>query len=923
MKRLILIVGIASFVLAALHFSVSTLEAQYSSANYNEIGGARTVIGGDLDIISGGEIDIEDGGVLYMEPTDTTPTAAIGYIYFDLSDTALKYHNGTGWIGLTAGTGDNTLDNAYDQGSAGGGKAITADTGAVAIANTDADTAFLLTLGANPSSSAALGGMEITLNSYSTENGIEFENSGSGDDIQGTGDTWSFTKAGVLTAVSGVVPTMTVATLLDATSGITLDNDETITNATDTEIKFAQNAGEDLIFDMDASTNIVGLKSSTGVIGLAMGAVDDLSGVGSIAFDTVASSISLASAAGDADLTIQQTGANDSSVHIKAAGTGADAISIATSAGGMDITVAGSGDAEDLDITSSRSLTLTSSEDTADAIKLNASAGGIDIDAVGAAAQDIVITNTGGSINIVATENQANAILIDASDAAGGMDIDAGTGGIAIDITGEADFRVDSSGGSVVLVGAQAAADAITIDAENAAGGIDMDFGTGAMVLTGTGTGANLTIDVDALSFDFTDSSNFTVTSSEAGEDLTISQITANDSSIIVTSAGTGTNAIEITTSNAAGDIDINAGDAITVDAGDIVITTDDTAADQFKVVAGGAVAGDAINLGATDGGIVLTAGGATNGDVTVTAASTIAVGASDDIAITLTAGTAGEDLSLITTGGADSSIVLTADGTSANAIDIDTSAGGIDIDMTGGAAGEDFALDTATSVVITSSEAAATDAIDINATGAVSGIDMDTTNGPIALTAGDGTNGDIGITAGDDLTVTAAGDLTFAITGTTTLPDNQLRRASVEIAADDMDQLAATQQELVASPGASAYLEFVSAIFALDYGGTAWTEPSAPDDLVIRYTDGDGAIVSQLLDATGFATAIADTICQINAVSDIVAGTTAKPAIAASAAVNQALVLDNTGNEWTNSGNSPVTVIVYYRVHTTTELGL
>ncbi|MHC4703028.1 MAG: hypothetical protein ACYTFQ_20880 [Planctomycetota bacterium] len=31
----------------------------------------------------------------------------------------------------------------------------------------------------------------------STENGIEFENTGSGDDIQGTGDLWAVTKAGV------------------------------------------------------------------------------------------------------------------------------------------------------------------------------------------------------------------------------------------------------------------------------------------------------------------------------------------------------------------------------------------------------------------------------------------------------------------------------------------------------------------------------------------------------------------------------------------------------------------------------------------------------------------------------------------------------------------------------------------------------
>lgn len=908
MKRLLLITVIVLSVVAVLF-------AQYSILNYKEQGGARTVIGGDLDIVDGGEINIEDGGDFYMEPTDDTPTAEKGWIYFDDSNNALTFHSGTGWVTLSSGTGDNTLDKAYDESTAGAGKKVVVDTGAIEFEVPLASDNPALHLDCDNITNDPVALLIENAADAANAITIDIDAQTTGWDIAGTGDAWYITGAGALTAVSGTIPTMTVATLLDATSGITLDNDETITNSTDTEIKFAQNAGEDLIFDMDYSTNVIQLKSSTGLNGINFGNVDDLTYLGSIAFDAAASTITLAADGGGADdLTIQVTNATDSSLHLKSSGTGADAITMATSAGGMDITVAGSGDGEDLDILSSRSLTLTSSEDTTDAIKINASAGGIDIDAVGAAAQDIIITNTGGSIQIVATENQANAIVIDASDAAGGIDIDAGTNGIAVDITGDADFRVDASDGRVLLIGAKDIASAITIDAEGTAGGIDMDFGTAGMVITGNGTAANLTIDVDALSFDFSDSSNISVTSSEGGEDLTISQIGGSDSSIILTSSGTGANAIEFTTSNAAGDIDINAGDAITIDAGDIVITTDDTAADQFKVVAGGAHAGDVINLSATDGGIILTATGASNGDIELSAASMIDVGASDDITITLTAGTAGEDLSLITTGGADSSIVLTADGTSGNAIDINTTAGGIDIDMTGGSAGEDFALDTATSIVLTSSEASATDAIDINATGAVSGIDMDTTNGPITLTAGDSTNGDI--------TITAADDFTLAVTGTTTLPDNQLRRAVVAIADTEMDILVGTQKELVPTPGASAYIEFVSAIFALDYGATPWIE-SAPDDLAIRYTDGSGAIVSQLLDATGFADAEVDVIVQLNPVSDIVGGTTAKPAVAGTACINQALVLDNTGDDWTNSGNSQVVVIIYYRIHTLTELGL
>ena len=79
---------------------------------------------------------------------------------------------------------------------------------------------------------------------------------------------------------------------LEFNSGIAID--ETIGNTTNSEIKFAENGGEDIIFDMDAGTNAVGLKSSSGVDELAMGAVDDLTGVGTIAFDAEDSTISLA-----------------------------------------------------------------------------------------------------------------------------------------------------------------------------------------------------------------------------------------------------------------------------------------------------------------------------------------------------------------------------------------------------------------------------------------------------------------------------------------------------------------------------------------------------------------------------------------------------------------------------------------------------
>jgi hypothetical protein len=132
-------------------------------------------------------------------PTDTAPSGSDleeGVVYYNDTANTLRVYDGSTWQSLDL-AGGSTLDAAYDMGGVGVGRTISATDGAVAISSTDADTAFLMTLNASPGSSAALGGMEITLGANSTENGIEFENSGSGDDIQGTGDLWAVTKAGV------------------------------------------------------------------------------------------------------------------------------------------------------------------------------------------------------------------------------------------------------------------------------------------------------------------------------------------------------------------------------------------------------------------------------------------------------------------------------------------------------------------------------------------------------------------------------------------------------------------------------------------------------------------------------------------------------------------------------------------------------
>lgn len=220
-------------------------------------------------------------------------------------------------------------------------------------------------------------------------------------------------------------------------------------------------------------------------------------------------------------------------------GTDDSNLTVTGSAKDLDIAVAGGGTQE---------LRLASAGTGASALHLNASAGSVDIDSADAitvdAADEIVVTTTSadGHIALVSAHTAGLAFHIDANaDADSEVQIDAGV--LDVDVTGAA-----------------------TIDAV----GIALGAGSGELDLTTTGT---LDVNANALDMDLTDSSSITITSSEAAEDLTIEQVGANDSSIIIQAAGTGTDAIHLNAS--AGSIDIDSADNITVDAADeIVITT-------------------------------------------------------------------------------------------------------------------------------------------------------------------------------------------------------------------------------------------------------------------------------------------------------------------------------------------------------------
>jgi len=307
------------------------------------------------------------------------------------------------------------------------------------------------------------------------------------------------------------------------------------------------------------------------------------------------------------------------------------------------------------------------------------SAAGISLD--GATASNFTVTGAGldlsllavgGSINIGGSQAAVDAVNIDASNAAGGIDIDAGTGGITIDSTGAfsidgaalsnisvggagIDLNLESALGRVLINGEEAAADAVRIlsaaggldtnvalqmnldssqaaatavrvIASNAAGGIDIDSGTGGITIDSTGV----------LSLDSAGATNLTAT---GAFDVTVSSTTG---SVIVSGGEAAADAVQITASNAGaggvlvtsgiGGVALNAVGAaapITLDAVGVVELNSSGAA----ISVGNDAANFAVNVG-TAGTRTVTVGSGTAGSSTVinsgTGAANFATNATD-----------------------------------------------------------------------------------------------------------------------------------------------------------------------------------------------------------------------------------------------------------------------------------------------------
>jgi len=274
-----------------------------------------------------------------------------------------------------------------------------------------------------------------------------------------------------------------------------------------------------------------------------------------------------------------------------------------------------------------------------------------------------------GGITLNAGLAAANSIVLEANSAGGGgIDVNVGSGGMTIDTTGalsldaagasnfstsSGDLSLIASTNSVVITGAEAAVDAVQINASNVAGGVDINLGTGGITIDTTG----------AMSFDGAATSNFTVTGAAA--DATVQSV---GGSVNILASEAAANAVRIFASDAAGGIDVDCGSGgFLVDAAAGAISLDSALASNFTVtgaadltlsssagavnVTSGEANADSINV-TSGGGMNIVATGAAAKDIIMTCTSG---------SMTLTAGESASDAFNLTASGAASGMTLTA----------------------------------------------------------------------------------------------------------------------------------------------------------------------------------------------------------------------------------------------------------------------
>jgi uncharacterized protein YoaH (UPF0181 family) len=558
---------------------------------------------------------------------------------------------------------------------------------------------------------------------------------GSFTDLTATGAV-SFTGAtGALSMTSATASSLGVTgagidlTLDSAAGQLILTGGEAAVNAV--RIQADDAAGG---IDVDSGSGGITIDS-TGAVSIDAAAASNFTATGAGIDLTLASVLGsvLVSSTEDAALAIRlhANGGTSETIQIHSdQGTGVASIGLLSDAGGLTLRSTGlaSGDAINLeaaaggiDIDAALQIHIQTTQSAADSIVITSTLGGIDILASGASAgEDIDIIATGSSVNIESTENAALAVYLHAN---GGTSetirvrADQGTGAASVDILSDV--------GGITLTAGLSTTDAINLVANGVAGGIDIDAGTGGVIVDTTGA---ISLDAAAAS-NFTATGAFDITIQSTAGSININAGEAAADAVNVDSTGgfdlDAALQVNIDSSQAAATavriVASNAGGGIDIDAGTTGITVDTTGA--FSIDGAGAS-----NVTVTGAGLDLTlnsVGGSVLVESTENAALAIRLhangGTSETIQVHADQGTGVASVGLLSDVGG---LTFRSTGfASADAINLEAAAGGID-------------MDSALQTNIASSQAAAT-AIQLTASDVAGGITATTGTGNFNVSGG------------------------------------------------------------------------------------------------------------------------------------------------------------------------------------------
>ena len=342
--------------------------------------------------------------------------------------------------------------------------------------------------------------------------------------------------------------------------------------------------------------------------------------------------------------------------------------------------------------------------------------------------------NTGTSTGVVAIGNAAAGAM--SIDTAAGISLDAATAS-NFTVTGAADLTLQSTLGGVDIISGLAAADAIVINASDAAGGIDLDCGSAGFIATiangpltvTTGTG-QVDISADATANTVNIATGAGIKTLTMGSDNTTS-ITTIDCGTAGMSLGTTANAHTTTVGSATGAASVvcqsGTGAAeFGANATDHTTTLGSVTGTSATTLQGGT---GALNVTSTSGTMTLNAGVGTINVSNDASAATLNIG-TGAAAKAVTLGSVDTTSSvLIQSGSGDVSVTSTDDITLGATGDLSLDGATVDLNATGGALSATPATGNVAGVALTIDARVFVATFTGQTTGAAADVDLDITN--------------------------------------------------------------------------------------------------------------------------------------------------------------------------------------------------